>query len=120
MKCFLLFLINCQWPQIMWILISGDNLTMKCTDAINYNSIFRVPLCRHPVVISLSVHLSFRPFVCPRSLVLSISSLPVAHSGSYITHRVPVGNRCALTLNKLSRSNVKAIAEFYEKSLSGG
>lgn len=51
--------------------------------------LIRALLCGHPLVISLSIHLSilrcFGPSVCPRSLVQSITCLPLAQSGSYVT-----------------------------------
>jgi hypothetical protein len=58
-------------------------------------------------VISLFVHPSVRLSVCLRSLVGSISSLPLAQSGLYFIHRVPSVKGCAVTLNKVCRSWVK-------------
>lgn len=48
-----------------------------------------------------SIHLSFL-----RSLVQGISSLHLAQSKSYFNYRVPLGNWCAVSLNKVSRSKV--------------
>lgn len=60
--------------------------------------LIRAPLCRHPIVITLSVHicLSIRPSV-------SMSN----------------GKRCLVTYNHASRSLVKVKADLYTKSLSG-
>lgn len=48
-------------------------------------------------------------FICPISLILSPLS-PI------FTHRVPLGRRCVVTLNHVSMSKVKVIAELFEKS----
>lgn len=63
---------------------------------------------------------SIRPFVRPRLLFRSISShTPLTEFGSYFTHRVPLGKRFSVSLNHVSRSKIKIIAELSLKSLSG-
>lgn len=61
---------------------------------------------------------SICPSVFPSKIaclyVCSIPSLPLAQSDSYLTHRVPLGSRCAMALNHVFRSNVKVIAELYK------
>lgn len=70
--------------------------------------------CRCPLLTSLSIC----PFVHLRPLVRNIISLPLSQSGSYITHIVPMGKGCAVTLIQVFRSTVKVIAELCENSLS--
>lgn len=51
------------------------------------------------------------------SLVWSISSLPLAECGAYFTNKVPLRKECEVTLNHVSRSNVKVIIKWYKKLL---
>lgn len=67
----------------------------------------RASLCERPLVIS-------RPYVCASLLVWSISA-----QFGYFMHRVPMGKGCVVTLNHVSESKVKVMAELYIKSLSG-
>lgn len=100
---------------------TGDFVSKLCCLWLLLNNIYvekilvKTPLCECPIVISLSYHLSFLPSL-QRSLVQSIP-LPLAHSGSYIIHRVLLGKECAVTLNHVFRSKVKVIGELYEQSL---
>lgn len=64
--------------------------------------IMRAPLCRWPILIIMPSHLP----VQFRSLVQSISSIPLAQSDSYFTPRVPLGKGCSVTLNQVSRTTV--------------
>lgn len=72
--------------------------------------IIRAPLRGCTIVVSLSV--------CPRSLARGISSLPLAHSGLYFTHRLPLGKCCEVTLNHFYRLKDRVLAELYIKFLS--
>lgn len=66
----------------------------------------RTPLCKRPIVISLSFrnHLSLSPLV---------------QSCSYSTNRLPLVKGCAVKLSQVSMSKVKVMAEVSEKFLSG-
>lgn len=87
-------------------------------------SIIWALLCGCPMEFRLSVHPSVHPSFClsvhPRSLVQSISSFPLAQSGPDFTYRVLWGKGYAVTLNHVSKLNLKVIAELYvyEKPLS--
>lgn len=83
-------------------------------------SIIWALLCGCPMEFRLSVHPSFCLSVHPRSLVQSISSFPLAQSGPDFTYRVLWGKGYAVTLNHVSKLNLKVIAELYvyEKPLS--
>lgn len=81
------------------------------------------PLCKHPIArdqfVCPSVRLlSFHPSVHLRLLVRNISSLPLAQSGQYFTHRIPLGKGYAVMLNHVSKFKVRVLSELYLKSMS--
>lgn len=62
------------------------------------------------------VRLSIRPSLPPRSLIWIIAYLPLAQSGSYFIHRVPLGKGIAVPLNHIYSYKVKVIAQLCIKS----
>lgn len=91
--------------------LSDSMHTHKVTDTSDQGlkritSRIRTPLCKRPIVISLSFrnHLSLSPLV---------------QSCSYSTNRLPLVKGCAVKLSQVSMSKVKVMAEVSEKFLSG-
>lgn len=80
------------------------NVNKRIQDSMSLQicGIMRAPLCRWPILIIMPYHLS----VQFRSLVQSISSIPLAQSDSYFTPRVPLGKGYSVTLNQVSRTTV--------------
>lgn len=98
---------------------SVSNQIQKLLSPVGCRTAIRAPLCRRPLVISLSLSPFFRPSFCPGSLLQSISSPPLAHSGLYFTDVMLFGKECAEILDYFCTCRSKVIAELFEKFLSG-
>lgn len=88
----------------LWLLICWKEFT-KCGWMLCGQ--LKISVCQ-------SVHPIFRPSVRTRSLVRYTSSHTLTQSGVYLTHRVPFGKECAVTLNHVSRCKVTVKEELYE------
>lgn len=69
----------------------------------HHTSITQAPFCRNPI----------SPVICH----LNIIYLPLVHSVSNFTQKVPWGKRCAETLTQVSRSEVEVIVDLCVKIL---